>query len=179
MYVCICICICIYLYSERKNFENKYFQDFTFVKFTSLICSESLNDETHLLLLWDGLQAWKNCAPDADETRLCIFFRIPSDRCVWCMRIILWVAYYFCRSNNIHTLQKLHCKNFWWNYYKNRSFKPYLGNKEQKFLFVVVSQLDLRIDFNFAPFFCVPDRARANKIARSKDRVRRSKFVQH
>ena len=52
------------------------------------------------------------------------------------------------------TLQKAHWKNFWWNYNKNESCKPYLGNKEQKLLFLVVSQLDLHIEFDFArPFF--------------------------
>ena len=81
-------------------------------------------------------------------------------------------------SNNVHTLQNPHCKNIWWNYNKNESFKSYLGNKEQKLLFLVVSQLDLPIEIDFAPvFFCVPYQG-ANKIARPNNRARRSKFVQ-
>ena len=37
--------------------------------------------------------------------------------------------------------------------------KPYLGNEEQKLLFLVTSQSDVHIDFDFArPFFRVPDR---------------------
>ena len=56
------------------------------------------------------------------------------------------------------TLQKPLCKNIWWNYNKNES----CSNKEQKWLFLVVSLSDVHIDFDFArPFFlCVPDRAR-------------------
>ena len=62
-------------------------------------------------------------------------------------------------SNNVHTLQNPHCKNIWWNYNKNESFKSYLGNKEQKLLFLVVSQLDLPIEIDFAPvFFACPIR---------------------
>ena len=45
------------------------------------------------------------------------------------------------------TLQKSYCKNFWWNYNKNESWKPYLGNREPKLLFLVVSQPDVHIDF--------------------------------
>ena len=64
-------------------------------------------------------------------------------------------------------------KNFWWNYNKNESFKPYFGTKEQKLFFLVVSQSDLRFEFDFAnPVFF------ANKIARPKNRARRCKFVQ-
>ena len=45
-----------------------------------------------------------------------------------------------------------------------------LGNKEQKLLFLVVSQSDVHIDFDFArPFFCVFDWAQIKL---------RSKFVQ-
>ena len=47
------------------------------------------------------------------------------------------------------TLQKPLCKYFWWNCNKNKSYKPYLGNKEQKWLFLVVSLSDVHIDFDF------------------------------
>ena len=71
-------------------------------------------------------------------------------------------------------IQKPHCKNFWWNHNKNESCKAYLGNKEQKLLFLGVSQSDAYIEFDFAcPFFTVPDRAR-NFIYQT----RISKFVQ-
>ena len=52
---------------------------------------------------------------------------------------------------------------------------PYLAHKEQKWLFLVLSLSDMHIDFDFARwfFFCVPDRAR------TKNRARRGKFVQH
>ena len=45
-------------------------------------------------------------------------------------------------------------KTFKKNCNKKKSLKPYLGNKERKFLFLVVSQLGLGIDFVFArPLF--------------------------
>ena len=63
-------------------------------------------------------------------------------------------------------LQKPHCKNFWWNYNKKESCKPYLGNKEQKLLFQVVCQSDVHTDFDFARrFFCGPDQARKYNCA--------------
>ena len=76
-------------------------------------------------------------------------------------------------------------KTFKKNCNKNESLKPYLGNKEQKLLFLVVSQLDLGIDFVFARplflfnfvFFASP-RGRANEIAYPKNRVHISNFVQ-
>ena len=36
-------------------------------------------------------------------------------------------------------LQKTHCENVWWKHIKNESCKYYLGNKEQKGMFLVVS----------------------------------------
>ena len=59
------------------------------------------------------------------------------------------------------TQQKPHCKNYWWNYNKNESFKPYLGNKEQKWLFLVVFLSDVHINYYFARtlFFGMPNRA--------------------
>ena len=80
-------------------------------------------------------------------------------------------------SNNVHTLQNPHCKNIWWNYNKNESFKSYLGNKEQKLLFLVVSQSDMHIDFHFLrSFFCAPDGAIL--FTHPKNRAPRRKFVQ-
>ena len=60
------------------------------------------------------------------------------------------------------SLQKPHCKNFWWNYNKSESCKPYLGNKKQKLLFLVVSLSDVHMDF---------------KIARPEIQGRKSNFV--
>ena len=60
------------------------------------------------------------------------------------------------------SLQKPHCKNFWWNYNKSESCKPYLRNKKQKLLFLVVSLSDVHMDF---------------KIARPEIQGRKSKFV--
>ena len=52
------------------------------------------------------------------------------------------------------TLKNPNCKNFWWNYNKSESYKPYLGNKEQKLMFLVVCQSDVHIEFDFvSPFF--------------------------
>ena len=53
--------------------------------------------------------------------------------------------------------QHSHCKSliaksFWWNYNKSESCKCYLGMKEQKWMFLVVSQLDVHTDFDF----CAP-----------------------
>ena len=124
-----------------------------------------------------------------------IFFWIPSDGCVWCMRIILWDASYFRYLNSIHTLQKPHCKKLLMKYNKNESFKPYLGNKKQKFL-IASGCFSMRFAhwvcwvwfwahvffflfscFCFCFYFACP-MGRANEIARSKNRVRRKKFVQ-
>ena len=79
-----------------------------------------------------------------------IFFLIPLDVCVWSMRIIILDI------QATFTQQKPYCKNFWWIYIKNARCKPYLGNKEEKKLFLTVSStlsLILR-----ALFFYVPDR---------------------
>ena len=81
------------------------------------------------------------------------------------------------------TLKNPNCKNFWWNYNKSESYKPYLGNKEQKLMFLVVCQSDVHIEFDFVSpfffffFFACPI-GRANKIVGPKNRARRSKFVQ-
>ena len=61
------------------------------------------------------------------------------------------------------TLQKRYCKTFWWNNNKNESWKPYLGNREQKLLFLVVSQSDVYSKFDFARQIEL-----ANKIGRGE-----------
>ena len=48
------------------------------------------------------------------------------------------------------TPQKPYCKNFWWNYNKNENWRSYLGNREQRLLFLVVSQSDIYNEFDFA-----------------------------
>ena len=54
-------------------------------------------------------------------------------------------------------MQKPHCKILWWNYNENESCKSYLSSKEQKLLFLVVSQSEVQINFDFAlPFFLSP-----------------------
>ena len=51
------------------------------------------------------------------------------------------------------------------NYNKNESGKPYLGNKEQKLLFLVVFQSDVHIGFDFTrPFFACRINLRTLKI---------------
>ena len=50
---------------------------------------------------------------------------------------------------------KYHWVNFWWKHIKKESYKGYLGNKKQKAMFLVVSNmctLVLR-----GPFNCMPD----------------------
>ena len=66
------------------------------------------------------------------------------------------------------TLQRSHCKDFWWNYNKNESCMLYVGKKEQQWLFLVSSLSEMHIDFDFARpflfFFCVHDRADRGKF---------------
>ena len=50
----------------------------------------------------------------------------------------------------------------------NESSKPYLGNKEQKLLFLVISQSDVHTDFGFSRTF----------FACLKNQAHRSEFVQ-
>ena len=76
------------------------------------------------------------------------------------------------------TQQKPHCKNSWWNYNKNESCKPYLGNKEQKWLLLVVSLSDLHINYYFAcTLFLACPIGHANKM-RAQKIGRVDKFVQ-
>ena len=99
------------------------------------------------------------------------------DGCVWIMKIVLSEASYFRRWNNI---QKAHSENFWWKHIKNESCKCYLGNKEQKAMFLVVSRSNLHFGFDhpfFFFFFACPI-GRESKIARPKIRPPAKKFVQ-
>ena len=68
-------------------------------------------------------------------------------------------------------LQKPHCGNFWWKHIKNESCKCYLGNKEQKAMFLVVSWSEVHFSFE-RTFFCVPDGGHP------KNRAPGRKFVQ-
>ena len=57
----------------------------------------------------------------------------------------------------IFRLQKHHCENIKkQKHIKNESCKCYLGNDEQKAMFLVVSQSHMHFGFEH-PFFCVPD----------------------
>ena len=67
-------------------------------------------------------------------------------------------------------------KNFWWKYNKYESCKSYLGNKEQKAMFLVVSRL--YVHFSFAHLFFACPSGRTSEIARPKNQARWSKFVQ-
>ena len=61
-----------------------------------------------------------------------------------------------------------------WKSNKNESCKCYLGNKEQKSMFLVVSRSDVHIDFDFAcPFVPCPI-GRASKIVPTKNWARRN-----
>ena len=65
------------------------------------------------------------------------------------------------RSNNIQTTFKQHsdniqttfrlkrpyCENFWWKHIKNESCKYYLGNKEPKAMFLILSGSDVHFGF--------------------------------
>ena len=72
-------------------------------------------------------------------------------------------------------LQKPYWDNFWWRNIKNEGCKCYLGNEDQKGMFLVVSQLDVHFDFGHS-FFGRPI-GRASKIARPKNGAPRKKFV--
>ena len=48
------------------------------------------------------------------------------------------------------TLQKSHFKNVWWNYNTNESCRSYLGNKEQKWLFLL--EKIVRVEVNLSSF---------------------------
>ena len=81
---------------------------------------------------------------------LSAFFPTPLDRCVWSMIIILWEASYFKHSNNIST-EKASFPH--WFQQKWKPYKPYLGNKEQRWLFLVVFLSDVLTDFESASRF--------------------------
>ena len=68
------------------------------------------------------------------------------------MKIILWGLSYLDIKTTIR-MQKTHYKNFWWEHIKNKSYKSFLGNREQKAVFLVVSQLVV----HFGTIFCMPN----------------------
>ena len=80
------------------------------------------------------------------------FFSTPLDRCVWILKIV------FEEVLDVKTtfrLKKSHiAKNFWWKQVKNESRKCYLGNKEQKAIFLVVSRSDLHFSIEHTFFAC-------------------------
>ena len=80
-----------------------------------------------------------------------------------------------CSLRRIFGLEKPHYEKFWSNLIKNESCKCYLGNKEQRAMFLVVSRLNLHFGFGH-PFFACPI-GRASKTARPKSRAPREKFV--
>ena len=63
------------------------------------------------------------------------------------------------------TLQRPHCKSFWWNYTKSENCKLHLGNREQKWLFLVVSPSTCTLTFILRTHFFECPIGRANKIA--------------
>ena len=66
------------------------------------------------------------------------------------------------------------CKNFQWKYIKNENHKSYLGNNEQKAMFLVVSWSDAHFSFGRLLFAC-PIGAqfylRARKIGRVEENL--------
>ena len=80
------------------------------------------------------------------------FFSTPLDRCVWILKIV------FEEVLDVKTtfrLKKSHiAKNFWWKQVKNESRKCYLGNKEQKAIFLVVSRSDVHFSIEHTFFVC-------------------------
>ena len=90
-----------------------------------------------------------------------MFFWIPSGRCVWRTKIILWDTSYF-RTETTLTLQKSRYKNFWWNY---ESSMPYISNKREKWLFLVFPLSDMHIHWLW---FCGPFLLHAQPGAKMK-----------
>ena len=83
-----------------------------------------------------------------------IFFWTLLDGSTWSIRLFFEMNLIL----DIQTkfmLQKPRCKNFWWNYNKNESCKPYFGNKEQKLLFLFLNHICTWIWF-CAPLFVQP-----------------------
>ena len=71
---------------------------------------------------------------------LSILLWTTLDGCVWSMKIFLWEAFF-------QRLQKFCCRNCQWKYIENENHKFYLGNKEEKLIFLVVSWLDAHFSF--------------------------------
>ena len=67
-------------------------------------------------------------------------------------------------------------KTFSGNSFKNENHKSYLGNKEQKTMFLVVSRSDTH--FNFGRLLLACPVGPVSKITIPKNRVRWSKFIQ-
>ena len=62
------------------------------------------------------------------------------------MKIVLPGASYLVKPI-FRRLQNPHCENFWWKHIKSESCNYYLGNKEQKAMFLVVSESDVHFGF--------------------------------
>ena len=65
------------------------------------------------------------------------------------LKIFLWTPqdHVILDVKTTFRLQKPHCENFWWKHIKNERCKCFVGNKEQKAMFLVVSRSNL--DFGF------------------------------
>ena len=70
------------------------------------------------------------------------------------------------------------CKSLIGNTFDGITITSYVGNKEQRLLFLVVSQSDAHIDFDFARPFFACSIGHVNNIVRPKFQGRRRKFVQ-
>lgn len=77
-----------------------------------------------------------------------IFFRTPVGGCIWSLKIFWEASYFRHLKKTLGTylkLQKLHCKNVRWKCIKNKSWKSYLGNKQQNATFHFVGKRSLAI----------------------------------
>ena len=102
-----------------------------------------------------------------------IFFWTPLEGFVWSLIRLFFEMHLILCIQTTSTLQEPHCKIFWWNYNENEGCKSYLGNKEQKWTFLHVSRSNMHTDVDSARPI-----GRPSKIARPKNRARRSKFLQ-
>ena len=86
-----------------------------------------------------------------------ILLKTSAELCLCSMNIIL--AHLILDIQTKFRPQKPHGRNIWWTYVKNKIFKSYLGKKEQKLIFLVVSWSD--VDFGFLrQFFCLSNQVR-------------------
>ena len=113
--------------------------------------------------IYDGVlfQAWTNCAPEGD--------RAPSgaQKDAFELWKLFFQEHLILDVKTTFRLQRPHCENFCWKHIKNESCKYYLGNKEQKAMFLVVSLSYVHFGFD-----------QPSKIAHPKNRVPGKKFVQ-